>query len=231
MKKYKICDLVVKMKPLYEPLKTQIKPYLITSDAEVDFIIPCIDDKVKDFYNKRNLPNIGSAEYLLYGAYFYTRLIMYEGIMLHSSAVVYENKAYLFSAPSGTGKSTHTNLWLEVFNDAYILNDDKPAIRIIDNEIYAYGTPFSGKTDLSVNERKPIAGICFIERSIDNWIKKTTPKEAISFLYRETVRPAHEDLLDRTFNIVEKIVKNIKIYKMGLNISHDAVYLAYNTMK
>lgn len=230
MKKYKICDLVVKMKPLYEPLKTQIKPYLTNQDALVDFEIPNIDDKVKEFYNESELPSVGSAEYLLYGTYFYTRLIMYEGIMLHSSAVVYEDKAYLFSAPSGTGKSTHTKLWTEVFKDAYILNDDKPAIRIIDGKMYAYGTPFSGKTDLNVNERKPIQGICFIERSEDNWIKKASRKDAISFFYRETVRTSDKDLLNRAFNIVEKIVEEVKIYRMGLNISHEAVRLAYSEM-
>lgn len=230
MKKYKICDLIVEMDPKYEPLKTQIKPYLIETESEIDFRIPDIEQKVKEFYEKSELPNIGSAEYLMYGTYFYTRLIMYEGIMLHSSAVVYEDKAYLFSAPSGTGKSTHTSLWLEVFEGSYILNDDKPAIRTIDNNIYAYGTPFSGKTDLNVNERKLIQGICFIQRDDENWIEKATTKEAISFLYRETVRPSNKELLNRAFNIVEEIVKEIKIYNMGLNISHDAVFLAYKTM-
>lgn len=230
MEKYKICDLVIKLKPLYEPLVTQLKPYLINSDEEVDFVIPDINDKVEEYFKRSELANIGLAEYLLYGAYFYTRLITYDGIMLHSSAVVYENNAYLFSAPSGTGKSTHTSLWLEVFAGSYILNDDKPAIRVVDGNIYAYGTPFSGKTDLNVNEKRPIKGICFIERSKDNWIVDASVKESISFFYRETVRPSDERLLDRAFDIVEKIVKEINIYKMGLNISHDAVYLAYNTM-
>lgn len=231
MKKYRICDLVVQMQPLYEPLKTQIKAYLTDQDAEVDFVIPNIDDKVKEHFEEVGYENIGLAEYMLYGAYFYTRLVMYDGIMLHSSAVVYEDKAYLFSAPSGTGKSTHTGLWTEVFESAYILNDDKPAIRITDNKIYAYGTPFSGKTDLNVNEKKQIQGICFIEQDKNNWIEKASAKESISNMYRETVRSPDKDLLNRTFNIVDEVLKNIPIYKMGLTISHEAVLLAYETMK
>ncbi|HHV33154.1 MAG TPA: hypothetical protein GXX71_00440 [Acholeplasma sp.] len=230
MKKYKICDLIVKMNPIYEPLKSQIIPYLVETDEEIDFEIPNIEDKVEKLFNETQLPNIGTAEYLLYGSYFYTRLIMYEGVMLHSSSVVYEDKAYLFSAPSGTGKSTHTSLWLEVFEGSYILNDDKPAIRIIDDKIYAYGTPFSGKTDLSVPTRKEIKGICFLERSKENWIKEASLKDAISFFYRETVRPGHKELLDRAFDIVEKIVENVKIYRLGVNISHEAAILAYNKM-
>lgn len=230
MNKYKICDLVVKMEPLHEPLKTQLKPYL-TDEEEIDFEIPDISDRVEKLYNERGYETIGLAEYMLYGAYFYTRLIVYDGVMLHSSAVVYEDKAYLFSAPSGTGKSTHTGLWLEVFEDAFILNDDKPAIRFIDGKLYAYGTPFSGKTDLNVPTRKPIQAICFIEQDKTNWIKKATIKESINNLYRETVRTTHEKLLEDSFKILDKIVNEIPIYKMGLTISKEAVKLAYNTMK
>ncbi len=83
---------------------------------------------------------------------FYTKLLDFDGIRLHSSAVVVDGRAYLFSATSGTGKSTHTGLWLELFGDkAYIINDDKPAVRLRDGVWYAYGTPWSGKHDNSVN--------------------------------------------------------------------------------
>ncbi len=230
MNTYKICDLVVKMKPQHEPLKTQLKPYLI-DESEIDFEIPDISEQVEELFIERGYETIGLAEYMLYGAYFYTRLIVYDGIMLHSSAVVYEDKAYLFSAPSGTGKSTHTGLWLEEFSDAFILNDDKPAIRLVDGALYAYGTPFSGKTDLNVPKKKPIQAICFIQQDKTNWIKKATVKEAINNLYRETVRATHEKLVDGSFSILEKIVNEIPIYKMGLTISKEAVLLAYNTMK
>ena len=75
-------------------------------------------------------------------------------MLLHSSAVVVDGYAYLFSADSGTGKSTHTGLWKQHFGDrAYIINDDKPAIRKVDGEWYVFGTPWSGKTDTSVNPR------------------------------------------------------------------------------
>lgn len=88
------------------------------------------------------------CEYIFAGSEFYRKLINLGGFMLHASAIVVDNKAYLFSAPSGTGKSTHTKLWQECFGDkAIIINDDKPAIRIEEGKCFAYGTPFSGKTD------------------------------------------------------------------------------------
>lgn len=231
MKKYKICDLVLKMNPQYNPTIIQSEAYITFEDLEVDFEIPNIEDKIELFHGENPHLTIGSAEYILYGSYFYTKLIAYEGIMLHSSAVVYEDKAYLFSANSGVGKSTHTSLWTQVFKEAYILNDDKPAIRLQADKLYAYGTPFSGKTDLNVNKKKPIQAICFIERSAENWIERIDVKEAINNIFSQTVRPSRKELVNEMLNIIEKIVMTIPIYKMGLNISEEAVLLAYNTMK
>lgn len=120
-------------------------------------------------------------EYMLTGSDFYTELIKYNGILLHSSCVVVDDYAYVFSADSGTGKSTHTQLWLEHFGDrAYILNDDKPAIRLIDGKVYACGTPWSGKYDYSTPKIVELAGICFLQRSETNWIKRL--KQAKRFL-------------------------------------------------
>ena len=87
--------------------------------------------------------------------------------MLHASAVVVDGDAYLFSAPCGTGKSTHASLWLKYLKhkNPYILNDDKPAIRIVNDNIYVYGTPFSGKTDKNKNEKANLKGIAFLEQS------------------------------------------------------------------
>lgn len=80
--------------------------------------------------------------YMLTGSDFYTQLLKFRGILLHSSCVVVDGAAYAFSADSGTGKSTHTALWLKHFgNRAYMLNDDKPAIRLVGDRVYACGTP------------------------------------------------------------------------------------------
>lgn len=125
-------------------------------------------------------------EYLLTGSDFYTHLLDFDGMLLHSSCVVVDGFAYLFSADSGTGKSTHTNLWLEKFKGkAYILNDDKPAIRKIDGKIYACGTPWSGKYDISQPKIVPIAAIALLERSETNYIKPAETKKACLQYFRK----------------------------------------------
>ena len=229
--KYCFASLVVEMNIRYEPLKSQSIPYEVEDDRKADVIIPLMDDMIKKYHELYPQLSIGDCEYVLYGAYFYKELLKHKGILLHSSCVVKDNYAYLFSAPSGTGKSTHTSLWLSVFKDAKILNDDKPAILIKNDKIYACGTPFSGKTNLNLNEEYEIKGIAFLERSKDNWIKEMEASKAIYSILNQTIRPEDEDNMDLAINTIEKIVKKIKIYKFGCNISHSAVYTSYEGMR
>lgn len=159
--KYKIADIVLEMNPQYEPLLSQSKDYIDDSDDDIEVDISFSNEELEAYYNCFNTLSIGECEYMLYGQKFYNYLISKDGLLLHSSCVVYENCAYLFSAPSGTGKSTHTQLWLKKFPTAKILNDDKPAISLTNTGIYAYGTPFSGKTDWNINECYKIKALSF----------------------------------------------------------------------
>jgi hypothetical protein len=151
--------------------------------------------------------------------------------MLHSSAVVADGKAYLFSAPSGTGKSTHTELWLRAFGDkAYILNDDKPAIRLEDGEFFAYGTPWSGKTDRNTNEKVRLGGICILARGETNEIRRAFGKEAIFGIISQTVRPKDKEYLSKVLELVEKIVCNVPIWHLSCNTDIEAARVSYEAM-
>lgn len=227
---YKIAEIIVEMNPKYEPLLSQSKAYLEVDNKEIDFSIPVIDNNIEAYHQEHPHLSIGECEYILMGSYFYTKLIEYNGILLHASAVCYKEEAYLFSAPSGTGKSTHTNLWIKNFKGSFILNDDKPAIRRIKNQLWVYGTPFSGKSDLNINERYPIKGICFIVRDEKNWINKLNSKDAITYLIRETVQSKRSELMNTTLNMVENILQNIPIYEMGCTISDESAKLSYRMM-
>ena len=142
-----------------------------------------------------------------------------------------DDKAYAFSADSGTGKSTHTELWLKHFGDrAYILNDDKPAIRLIDGRVYACGTPWSGKYDYSVPKNVELAGICFLERSEENWIRKADTGRAVFNIFSQTVRKLNRDKMDNLFDVLEELFAKVPLFEMGCNISDDAVVMSYNAM-
>lgn len=89
---------------------------------------------------------------------FAQAVILRKGLSIHASAVVSDGKAYLFLGKSGTGKSTHARLWLKNIPGSHLLNDDNPAVRLIDGSPVAFGTPWSGKTPCYRDESAPVGG-------------------------------------------------------------------------
>ena len=170
-------------------------------------------------------------EYMLMGKAFYEYLISRGGMMLHASAVVVDGEAYLFSAPSGTGKSTHTALWLRRFPGAYILNDDKPALYFSEGRVYAAGTPFSGKYDISVNHSVPLRAIAFIARSADNRIEQIPDRRALYELLNQTSRPEDVGLYAKLLQNAGKILEQTPIYKLHCNMNLEAAEVAYEEMR
>ena len=124
--------------------------------------------------------------------------------------------------------SVTLQLWLKKFSDAKILNDDKPAVVFNKEGIYAYGTPFSGKTDLNINEKYPIKGIIFLNRGESNSIDYMDSKEAIYNILSQTIRPYQSKNMDMVLEYIDKLVTNIPIYKLYCNISLEAVDTVYN---
>lgn len=206
----------------------QAESYLCECDDHYDFEVVTLRDIAKAKYPDWDED---MQEYMFTGAAFYRRLLEFNGIMLHSSAVVVDGKAYLFSADSGVGKSTHTGLWLKLFGSrAYILNDDKPALRLENGVFYAYGTPWSGKNDVNVAERVPVAGIAFIERSTTNLIVPFKGKEAIAALYRQVNRPKAAECRIKVLEIMDEMVKRVPMWRLFCNTEADAAIVSYEAM-
>ena len=101
-------------------------------------------------------------------------------ILLHASVLRYNGKGYPFIAKSGTGKSTHVSMWLQSIEDCDLINDDNPAIRIIDNQAFIYGTPWSGKTPCYRNIKVPLGAISQIVRAEENSVEKLSPTQAFA---------------------------------------------------
>lgn len=233
-----ICDIAglkVNIKNMGGRTEKQAKAYLSDNQDEnqhIDIEIDVTEERIKAAMAEHPELIQDDWEYMITGSDFYTALIKYSGILLHSSCVVVDGYAYAFSADSGTGKSTHTALWLKYFGDrAYILNDDKPAIRIIDGKVYACGTPWSGKYDYSVPAVIPLAGICFLERSETNWIKKADTSKAVYNIFSQTIRKLGSESMERLFDVLEEIFGKVPLWELGCNISNEAVETSYNAMK
>jgi len=224
---YRIADLIVAMDSFGRTV-SQAEPYRIDGTTEPDIRITSNYLALKE-----RQPHLSedSCEYLSTGSSFYTQLLRYNGMLLHSSAVVVDGRAYLFSAPCGTGKSTHTKLWLQVFGDrAQILNDDKPALRLVDGQFYAYGTPWSGKYDCSANLRVPVAGICVLRRGVVNKIEPFGGFPAIHAILEQTTRSRNAAFMENMLSLLDTLLKTVPVWKMECNMDPEAARVSYRAM-
>lgn len=157
----------------------------------------------------------------------------YDTCLLHGSCVAVDGAGYLFTAKSGTGKSTHTRLWRELFGErAIMVNDDKPLIRIDANgTAVAYGTPWDGKHHLSSNISVPLRAVCVLERSAENHIREITPSEALPMLLQQVYRPMNAAAMSRTLTLIHRLTGCAKLYRLGCNMNIEAAQVAYEAMK
>lgn len=151
--------------------------------------------------------------------------------LFHCSAVAVDGKAYLFTAPSGTGKSTHTRLWREVFGDrAVMINDDKPLLRVTSDSVLVYGTPWDGKHRLSTNTVAPVAGICLLERGEENHVERIAKEKAFPRLLQQTYRPQSPVALMKTMALLDAVASNVPLYRLRCNMEPGAARVAYDMM-
>lgn len=159
-------------------------------------------------------------------------MLSYDTFLFHGSAVEVDGRAYIFTAPSGTGKSTHVRLWKERFGErAIVINDDKPLIQVREDAICVCGTPWSGKDALNTNRKAPIGGICLLERGTTNRVERIHPTDGYPGLFRQTYRPQERMKLVKTLDLLGQVVRRIPLYRMQCDISQDAVTAAWEAMR
>ena len=160
------------------------------------------------------------------------KMIDYDTILFHGSVIAVDGIGYLFTAKSGTGKSTHTRLWRELFGErAVMVNDDKPLIKVSENGIMVCGTPWDGKHRLSTNISVPLKAVCVLERSEGNHIEKVTADSVYNMLVQQVYRPQSPQKLLKTLQLIDVLSENVGLYRLGCNMDISAAELAYNVMK
>jgi hypothetical protein len=228
--KYVIAGLKVQMEVTHDLLRQRSEKYLCDFEGEPDIFLNAPEDKREILRRKNRGITEDVCEYTVTAAFFYEALIGYGGFLLHSSCLRYDGKAYMFTADSGTGKSTHTGLWREYIKDVKMINDDKPAIRLIDGLFYAAGTPWSGKTDQSENVLVPVGAVALLYRSEDNVINRSTNQKAVSELLKQTLLPPKKESTDKLADLLDKFIRTVPVYDFGCNISEQAVKTSFEVM-
>jgi hypothetical protein len=235
-----IAGLVINVQPLFQSTIEYCRPYL--TDLEPEFFVTVTQDdliseqmllereaieeglkirKFKDPFLERSTIQRRVAE----------RLVSRNTLMLHGSTVSVDGRAYLFTAPCGTGKSTHTRLWRELFGErAVMVNDDKPFLQITSDCVYAYGSPWSGKHGLACNVRVPLKGICSLHRGAENRIQRAQKDDLMDLLIRQVHIPEDAALLQKTLSLLDSVADLVPLWEMYCNKEPEAANVAYRTM-
>lgn len=228
-----IAGLKIKIHSKYKYLKHFCENYEIDDD-EFDFEVSGTED---EFEYERTLSPFKNLDRGMYeSTCIYRKICLkaldYDAFFMHSAVIAVNGMAYAFLANSGTGKSTHVNLWLNHFGseEAIIVNGDKPLYRFIDGQLLACGHPWSGKEHWNNNVMVPLAGICFLERGKVNVIRKCSEGETIDRLFHHLLLPDNQKQMDRLLSLLDHMIQMTSAYVLKCNISEAAVKVAYKGM-
>ena len=183
---------------------------------------------------KGNLIEIGLIDNSYISEYLLSQYVMAyiakenNAIFMHGSSLVYKNKGIIFTAKSGTGKSTHSRLW-QKYEDSLVLNDDKNLIKIKDDKLYLYPSFWSGKHRLDNNIISTLDAIVFLYQSKENVIRKLSKKEAFKLLLTQ-ISSLNYDNLDLWNNITDKLL-NLPCYYLGCNMEKEAYLTLKNQLE
>ena len=233
----KMADVIARVRTLYPDMKTLGSGFL--TDEEPSFVIETTEGDIikeegfsyeSDLFEGRvpvKYP-AGYLETLAVLRKFCDAVCQLDVILFHASAVMVDGKAYLFAAPSGTGKSTHAALWRYLLGDrAVMINDDKPFLRFFDDRIMVYGSPFNGKHRIGNNISAPLASIGVIKRSETNSVRKAA--DIIPMLVQQTYRPRDAEL---TANVMRLLLRlsHVPSYDIFCNMMPEAAVMSFAAM-
>jgi hypothetical protein len=228
--RYEFAGKTVEVNSLHEAVHRYCAAY--RTDAPADFSVTISQEDIE--YERAREETPGHADAYLEELAVYRKVSekmpYYDTILFHGSVIAVDGAAYVFTAKSGTGKSTHTALWRRLFGDrAVMVNDDKPLLHVGD-VVTAYGTPYDGKHKLSNKIAVPIKAVCILERAEENSIVKITRSEAYPMLVQQAYRPVDIAAMQKTLSLIDKMADSVELYRLGCNMDPDAARVAYEGM-
>ncbi len=227
--KIKVAGVVFDIKNMYPYAERAAKDYL--TDEQADCLIEITEEQIAKAGEKS--PDFSPVynEWLEIHRqvcrYFEER----DGIMMHGAVISYEGAAYMFTAPSGTGKTTHVKQWQKLCgNKVGIINGDKPIIRLIDGKYFAYGTPWCGKEHFNENTCLPLRGIAILSRAEENSIERVDAAKCLKQLLNQVYIHKTPECVANTLDFIDKMFAAVPIYSLKCNISVEAAELARHVM-
>ena len=231
MFRIKIAGLCVEIDNKYNRVMRLCRDYLTTD--EPDFTVRATEEDI-EAERGQNGPGFtsGYCESICVYREIAKRLPDYHAFLLHAAVIQVDDVCYAFAARSGTGKSTHTGLWLKHFGErAKFVNGDKPILRWIDGRLYACGTPWNGKEGFGSNIMSPLQALCFLDRGEKNTIAPADSAEVLSRVVKQVLMPQEPAKLAAFLDDLEHMMCEIPAYILKCTISDEAVTVAYEAMR
>ena len=235
-----IAGLVTRVQPMFVTTREYCRDYL--SDHEPDFFVEVTEDDLA--YEQKMLDLEAVEEGLKFRKFSnpflertsIQRKIAYEllnrdTVLMHGSTIGLDGNAYLFTAPCGTGKSTHTRLWREAFGSRTVMvNDDKTFLRITPSGVLAFGSPWSGKHGLATNICLPLRGICFLSRGKENVIQPELPEEAMPEMLHQCLIPEDAAGANQAHELLKRLAQVVPLWKLECTKDQEAAHVSYRAM-
>ena len=231
---YKLAGVNVMIRSIHKAVHTMCVGYAGDAPADLTVETTQADIDAERLRASRDDAQVSDAylETLAVYRQIAERMPSFGVFLCHGSAISANGLGYIFCAPSGTGKSTHARLWRELLGSrAFMINDDKPLIRVTDEGALVYGTPWNGKHHLSRNTSAPLRAVCLLQRAEENRIQPIGALEAMPGLLRQIYRPEGTEAMERTLGLIDGLCRHVKLYRLGCNMDIEAAAIAYRAMK
>lgn len=241
---FNIAETAIGVTCLHESTKDYCSDYL--TDAEPDIEITVTQEDIDcERTRAEETTEIPREKLVTYDDDYFEPLSLYrqiaeamfdrDTILFHGSAIAVDGQTFLFTAPSGTGKSTHGELWRRVLPEmghkVVTVNDDKPLIIIREDGVRICGTPWNGKHNLGENIILPLKAICSLSRAEETHVEKVSFEEMLPVLFKQTYRSSSPQKIAKTMQLLNTLSKHVDFYKLGCNMKRSAARIAYNGMK
>ena len=238
----KLADEIFQIECMFSETKTFLSEYLTCEESESSHAVSVGSEDIRyEQERSRMTAEEEGREEIHWSDAYLEKLAVYRkiaeilpkfgGVLFHGSVIAVDGKGHLFTAISGTGKSTHTRLWREYLGDrAVMINDDKPLICLKDGVVRVYGTPWDGKHHLSMNTSVPLVSIVDLERGEKNHIEKVDPISIYPLLLQQMYRPKDPAALAGSLKILDGIMKQVHFYRLKCNMDIEAAKVAFDTL-
>ena len=232
---YRIADMNIAVSPRYDYTAEYLRDYLTDSD-DYELSIEVTDEMIVH-ERQLNIKIHGDpftdalSESVAILRVICDYIIRRGGFFLHCSCLRCDGAGIIFTAPSGTGKSTHAALWRRVFGDRVtMINDDKPLVREKGGEFIIYGTPWNGKHHIGSNTSAPIRAVFFLEQAPENSVEPVDAFTALQKLLQQTVLPTGRDDMAALLDMLGRLIEQVPMFRLRCNISDEAALTSYRAV-